>query len=310
MIAETPLLTTEQRKRLITREEKKESELEAYKKRHNDQVVLKKFGDYIDSAPDMLLILKHIPPEKIAKKLRPDQIPAMLDLVESLLERIDPWPIGVSEGENGVMAFRVFGNSIPKSPSKEPGKCAVFSISHTATYEEAELDHHLTDYFNLIRRYVDPCVPDPNCRDPEYIGTLGERIFEIKKESGVPFNVSQNAYLDETGVSEAGWVLKKHSMVNIDQLQWMRWKPDGLKECMDQPPLLAPKKIPRGPEIMHLRMECNTEGTRYLISENGGEERSITEKEFLEANKKFGLMKRAVEESHPEEEDESKSEPK
>ncbi|MCX6669007.1 MAG: hypothetical protein NTV25_04255 [Methanothrix sp.] len=78
MIPETPLLTIEQRKRLITRDEKKESALETYKKRHNDQVVLKKFGDYIESIPDVLLILKHMPPEKIAKKLRLAQVPAML----------------------------------------------------------------------------------------------------------------------------------------------------------------------------------------------------------------------------------------
>jgi hypothetical protein len=271
MTSETPLLTIEQRKRLITRDEKKESELEAYKKRHNDQVVLKKFGDYIESLPDVLLILKHMPPEKIAKKLSPDKIPAMLDLVEDLLARIDPWPIGVSEDEDGVMAFRVFGNAIP---SADPGKCAIFSISRTATREEIELDRHLTDHFNTIRHYVDPCVPDPVCRDPKYIGIQGEKIFKLREELSRPFSVSENAYLDETGVNESGWVVRKHSMVDINRLQWMRWKPSGLKECMEQLPLLAPKKIPRGPEIMHLHMECNAEGTRYLISEKGGEERS------------------------------------
>lgn len=287
MINETPLLTAEQRKRLITREEKKASELEAYKKRHNDQVVLKKFGDYIDSAPDILLILKYMPPEKIAKKLRPDQIPAMLDLVEELLARIDPWPIGVSEDESEARAFRIFGNSIPKNPDRVPGKCAIFSISRTATCEEAELDHCLTDHFNAIRCYVDPCSVDPVCRDPEYIGMLGEQIFKIRKELGIPFSVSQNAYLDETGVSETGWILRKPSMVNIDQLQWMRWKPEGLKECIEQPPILASKKIPRGKELMHLRIRSGEDGIQYLISEEGGKERSITLDEYLKAHKKL-----------------------
>ena len=284
MTPETPLLTIEQRKRLITRDEKKESELEAYKKRHNDQVVLKKFGDYIESLPDVLLILKHMPPEKITKKLSPDKIPAMLDLIEDLLAQIDPWPIGVSEDENGVMAFRVLGNAIP---SADPGKCAIFSIARSATPEEIDLDWHLTEHFNKIRCFVDPCVPDPVCRDPKYIGMQGEKIFKLRKELGGPFSVSNNAYLDETGVSKDGWIITKHSMVDINQLQWMRWKPIGLKECMEKPPLLAPKKIPRGPEIMRLRMECNAEGTRYLISEKGGEERSVTKEEFLEAHRKF-----------------------
>lgn len=61
---------------------------------------------------------------------------------------------------------------------------------------------------------------------------------------------------------------------------------------MESPPFLAAKKIPRGPEIMHSRIECNAEGTHYLISETGGEERSATKEEFLEANEKYGTIKR------------------
>jgi hypothetical protein len=307
MIVETPLLTQEQRKRLITRDEKKESELEAYKKRHNDQVVLKKFGNYIDSTPDMLLILKHMPPDKIAKKLGPDKITTMLALVEALLAQIDPWPIGVQEDGDGVMAFRVFGNSVPKNPDREPGKCAIFSISRTATQEEIELDHHITDHFNTIRRYIDPCIPDPVCRDPEYIGTLGEEIFRIRRKLGGPFAVSENTYLDDTGVNEDGWVMRKHSMVDIDRLQWMRWKPDGLKECMETPPILAPKKIPVGRNLLHLSMHIDRDGPHYLLSENGGEERPITEEEYWEVEKKFGI-KREAKTPHPE--GERKEEPK
>ena len=37
---------------------------------------------------------------------------------------------------------------------------------------------------------------------------------------------------------------------------------------------------------MHSRIKCDAEGTHYLISENGGEERSATKEEFLEANEK------------------------
>lgn len=285
MTIETPLLTVEQRKRLISREEKKESEIEAYKKRHNDQVVLKKFGNYIESAPDMLLILKHMPPEKIAKKLSPDKIPAMIDLIEDLLAQIDPWPIGVGEDENGVMAFRVFGNSIPKSPDSEPGKCAIYSISRTATREEIELDHRLTNHFSTIRRYVDPCVPDPVCRNPEYIGMWGEKIFRIRKESGKPFSVSENAYQDETGVNEGGWILRKPSMVDINQLQWMRWKPTGLLACMELPPLLKEKKIAIAPEFM-LSLHHDKKGTTYTLFEKG-EKKIITKEEYLEAQKRF-----------------------
>jgi hypothetical protein len=61
----------------------------------------------------------------------------------------------------------------------------------------------------------------------------------------------------------------------------MRWHPRGLKECMELPPLLGTKKIPSGPEIMHLRIKCDAEGAHYLISEKDGEERSATKEEFF-----------------------------
>jgi hypothetical protein len=51
---------------------------------------------------------------------------------------------------------------------------------------------------------------------------------------------------------------------------------------------------------MHTTIQSNEEGTRYLISEKGGEERSVTLEEFLKINEKYGFMKRAVEEPHPE----------
>ena len=52
---------------------------------------------------------------------------------------------------------------------------------------------------------------------------------------------------------------------------------------MEQPPLLAPKKIPRGPELMHTSMRMGKDGTHYFLSEKGGAEQEITEKEFREA---------------------------
>lgn len=144
---------------------------------------------------------------------------------------------------------------------------------------------------------MDPCIPDSVCRNPEY-GRL--QMDKLRQTTQRPFNMSFNAYLDETGVSESGWVLREPTMIDIGQLQWMRWKPRGLKECMEQPPLLEEKKIPRGPELIRSTIQSNEEGTRYLISEKGGEERSVTLEEFLKINEKFGLMKRAVEEPHPE----------
>jgi hypothetical protein len=71
-----------------------------------------------------------------------------------------------------------------------------------------------------------------------------------------------------------------------------------LKECMELPPLLALKKLPRGPEILHVHTEHNAEGTRYLISEKGGEEREVTREECLELKQKYGMIKKAAETPH------------
>lgn len=249
MSLETPLLTTEQRKRLITRDEMKATELDAYKKRRNDQIVLKKFVDYFNSIPDVLLILKTMPRAKIAAKLERDPIPLVLDLVESLLTWTDPWPIGEHE-EGDLMAFRVYGNSIPDSPESEPGKCTIDSISRTASEEEINLNRRLKDHFNKIRYFTDPCIPDPVCHDPGYIGMQREKAVEIVKgitrKSDETFHVNCSAYLD-SWVGKDGWVERKPSLVDIETLKFMRWKPRGLKNCMEHPPLLAPRNdVPPG----------------------------------------------------------------
>jgi hypothetical protein len=242
MTTETPLLTTEQRKRLITRDEKKESELEAYKKRHNDQVVLKKFGDFLDSIPDVLLILEHMPPEKIAKKLRLEHLSSILDLVETLLQRIDPWPVGEHDKGN-LWVFKTYGNKFQDS---EPGKCGIQTMSRTASREDIEIHERLKSHVDELRHYIDPCIPDPICRDPEYAGSLLGKtrasLKELQTKVGGPWSMSGHNYLD-AWVGKEGWVERRPSQVNIEQLKSMRWKPEGLKNCpeLPSPPLLAPR---------------------------------------------------------------------
>jgi hypothetical protein len=271
--------------------------LDARQKR-NLNYRLKTRCSQIDQAlQEIRLLIETVPEDSIKESVSNKTLNTLMAIFENILQVLDPWPIGVNEDESGVMASKVFGNAIP---SADPGKCTIDSISRTATQEEIEFDHRLTDHFNKIRQYVDPCTPDPICRNPEYVKTIHERILKTRNKFDGPFLLSESAYLDETGVSETGWVLRKPSMVDINQLQWMRWKPRELKECMEQPPLLEEKKIPTGPEIMHTRMECNAEGTRYLVSEKGGAERSVTLEEFLKIHEKYEFKKKAVEEPLPE----------
>jgi len=293
MTSESPLLTIEQKKRLITRGEKKESKLDAYKKRHNDQVVLKKFGDYLESIPDMLLILEHMPSEKISKKLKQEHISLMLDLLDRLIERLDPWPIG--EHENGEQwAFKTYGCSFPTC---ELGKCVIETASRTALEEDINLHRQLKNHLNKLWPYVDPCIPDPVCHDPQYNKDLHEKMLQFTRT--FQFSSSVNCYSDEYITDGSSWVQRKPSTVDIDQLGEIRWKPRGLKECLESPlrPFLEEKKIPRGPEVMHAHVENTAEGTRYLISESGGEERSVTREKYLEIVKKYGMVKKAAEET-------------
>lgn len=240
------------------------------------------------------LLIKNVSDEAIKENISNKTVSSLIEILEKILQVFDPWPIGVDEKDDGVLAFRIYGTSL----SNDPGKCGIFSKSRTALQEEIELDYLLTNHFSKIRRYVDPCIPDPVCYSPDYILKASEKIFQIKQELGEPYIEGSAAYTDETGVSEDGWILRERVKIDEKQLQWMRWKPHNLKECMEQPPRLAPKKIPRGPEIMHMSMRMGKDGAHYFLSEKGGAERKITEKEFLEATKKYGMIKEVV---HPEE---------
>jgi hypothetical protein len=234
---------------------------------------------------DVRLILENYPEELVKEHITNNTVYSAAAALERVLQILDPWSVGEHE-EGELRAFRVWGSIIPTCP---PGKCTIDSASRTASKEEINLHERLKEHFNMVRLYIDPCIPDPVCRDPEY---SREQMDRLRQTTQRPFSMSFNAYLDETGVSESGWVLRAPTMLDIDQLQWMRWHPRGLKKCMELPPLLATKKIPRGSEIMHSRVECDAEGTHYLISEKGGEERSATNEEFLEANEKYGTIKR------------------
>ena len=165
------LLTEIQKNRLTARNEKKENELEAYKKRHNDQVVLDKFGEYIESIPDVLLILKHMPVDKIATKLRSEHIPLILDLVEALLSKIDPWAVS----EDTKSAFKTVGVSDPDDP---PGKCRVLMFSRPANPEEIAICDRLKDHYKNLQHYFDPYSVDPIYRDLDDFGKLKDFVRE------------------------------------------------------------------------------------------------------------------------------------
>jgi hypothetical protein len=211
--------------------------------------------------------------EKLIEKRSPSQaIPAMLDLIESILLQLDPWPIGEHE-EGGSWAFKIYGNTASECPTIEPGKCIIFSISRNASDDEIELHRRLKDHFNLVRRFVDPCIPDPVCRDPKYIEEQRNKALEITKEISknlATFGVHCNTYLDEF-IGKNGWMEPKHSMVGIDELKSIRWMPRGLKGCMEQPPLLEPRKI-RGRLIDSVTISSDDE----LYIDHLGPEKNLT----------------------------------
>lgn len=217
MTLETPLLTTEQRKRLITRDEKKESELEAYKKRHNDQVVLKKLGDFIESIPDVLLILEHMPQEKIAKKLRPAQVPAMLELVETLLQRIDPWP--VAEHEQELWAFKTVAERLKNSPDE----CYIKTTSWPANNEEIAINQRLKDHIMALQHYIDPYLVDPVCREPGDFVPPEEEMIKAIREGTRSTITSYNYIRPKQGKN--GY---EQITVKKDELKFKHWNPKDL----------------------------------------------------------------------------------
>lgn len=188
---------------------------------------------------ELELLVNNVPEEALKEATSNETFLSLKAILEKLLQIRAPWPVGVDKNDN-LQIFRVFGNAIP---SADPGKCTIHSISREASYEEAELDFYLTEIYNNIRYYIDPCIPDPGCRTPNTLREEAEHILKSLKELNRPFTLSQNAYLDETGVDERLWVMRTPSMVDITQLSWMRWKPRDLKECMELPPLFGEKKL-------------------------------------------------------------------
>lgn len=201
---------------------------------------LKTRGSEIGQAlKEIELLVKNVPEEALKEAVSNETFLSLKAILEKLLQIRAPWPVGVDKHDN-LQIFRVFGSSIP---SADPGKCTIHSISRESTYDEAELDFYLTEIYNKIRYYIDPCIPNPVCRTPNTLREEVEQILKSLKELNRPFTLSQNAYFDETGVNERLWVMREPSMVDITQLSWMRWKPHDLKECMELPPLLGEKKI-------------------------------------------------------------------
>ena len=236
---------------------------------------------------ELELLIDNVPEESIKEILSNKTFDSLMNILEKFLQIRDPWPIGVYEDNNSLMAFRVFGNAIKSS---DPGKCAVYSISYTTTYNEAELDKRLTDHYDRIRYYIDPCIPDPNCYTPDDIGKIENKVLKTVTKSGEPYVINHNAYIDETGVNENLWVTRKHSMIDINQLQWMRWKPKGLKECMEQPPILKEKKLnTQWGKGLSINGSSTPEEIKEFIEmlQKQNERPKLTEKELLEINKKL-----------------------
>lgn len=277
------MLTELERNRVLHRED-----LTVPERKNLNFRLRKKLIELKQNLEDISLILNFFHHEELHEVIDFDHLSRSLDVTESLLQIIDPWPVGWHE-EGEQRAFRVWGSVIPVS---EPGKCTIDSASRTATEEEINLHRRLKDHLNRVRFYVDPCIPDPVCRNPAYIKAQMDKLMQIKQTAQKSFSFNMSAYTDETGVNETGWVLREPTMIDIDQLQWMRWKPRGLKECMELPPLLEPKVIARGRELFRLQVHKTNEGIRYSLSENGEAMREITKEEFLEAEEEYGLIKK------------------
>jgi hypothetical protein len=245
---------------------------------------------------ELELLINNVPDDSLKETITNKTFSSIKTILERLLLIKAPWPVGVDKDDN-IQIFRVFGNAIP---SADLGKCAIHSVSREASYEEAELDFYLTEIYNNIRYYVDPCIPNPVCRTPDTLREETEQILKSLKELNRPFTISHNAYLDETGVDEYLWVLRKPSMVDIKQLHWMRWKPRDLKECLEQPPLFKEKKIP-GKCITEASISLSSSTQEEIekfreIIQKQNETPKLTGKELLEINERIKKIPRSEEE--------------
>lgn len=208
----------------------------------------RKLKDRLDELGDANYLIGELPPTSVRETVAENHLMEALDLVEKLLELLDPWP--VAEHENGGRwAFKTYGS---KFPDYEPGKCGIQTMSRTASNEEIELHQRLKNHLNKLQHYVDPCIPDPICRGPEYAREMFEKTKDILKEHqikmGGSWSVSLDNYNDEW-LGKDNWVERKPSLVDIETLNFMRWKPKGIKNCMElpSPPLLTPRNdVPPG----------------------------------------------------------------
>jgi len=199
-----------------------------------------------------------------------------------------PRPIGKLEGGE-ERAFRVVGSVVPGS---KPGECTIQSISRSAFNEEILFHTALKEELNKLRYFIDPCVPDPVCRNPEYVQLLEDRasvLLHEHEKNGIPYNLSFDMYIDEIIDEESGRFLRHLVAVQTGALKNMRWKPRDLKICTELPPILEEKKIPHSSEMHNLRFWVDTEGEHYSRTIEG-KEYPLTVDEFLEYRNQFEAM--------------------
>ena len=273
------MLTKLERDRILHRED-----LTVPERKNLNFRIRKKLIELKQNLEDINLILTYLPQEELHEILAYDYLHKALDITDSLARIIDPWPVGEHE-TGGLYAFKTYGNMFPDC---EPGKCGIQTVSRLALEDDKEMYQRLKDHSMRLQHCIDACVPDPVCRDPQYAKTLYEKLVSITTNSEF------SNYLDDYLVEGSSWIHRKPSVVDIEQLSKTRWKPRGLKECIEPSvmPFLAPKTFKTVREIAHAHIESNVEGTRYLVSEKGGEERAVSQEEWLEFTRKHGLVEK------------------
>jgi hypothetical protein len=273
------MLTKLERERILHRED-----LTVPERKNLNFRIRKKLIELKQNLEDINLILTYLPQEELQEILAYDHLYKALDITDSLARIIDPWPVGEHEN-SGQYAFKTYGTAFPDC---EPGKCGIQTVSRLALEEDEKMYQRLKDHLTRLQHCIDTCVPDPICRDPRYAKELYEKLVLTTT------NAEFSNYLDEYLVEGSSWIHHKPSVVDIEQLGRMRWKPRGLKECTEPSilPLLAPKTFKTVQEIAHARIESNAEGTHFLVSEKGGEKRAVSREDGLEFMRKHGLVEK------------------
>jgi hypothetical protein len=124
---------------------------------------------WLKEIPDMIQILKGLPPRVIENADLQDDLPVVANFMDTLLERIDPLP--VAEHESGEM--RVFQNALQKMdrhPNLEGWensgyieivsgkKYMIRTASWTATPGEIRRCDILKKHIEKVQKHVDPSV--------------------------------------------------------------------------------------------------------------------------------------------------------